>query len=143
MMLFLDFDGVLHPSPGPTDFCRLPLLESWLRTHPDVNIIISSSWREVMDMEVLQHIFSEDLQHRVIDKCPLIHNEEKFEFYRHEEILRWIKQESYDGLWLVLDDAAHEFPAGYDLLIACDKSKGIDEVVINELTKKYGQLKSV
>lgn len=94
-------------------------------------------------MDVLQHIFSADLQHKVIDKCPLIPSEEKLEFYRHEEILRWIKQENYDGLWLALDDAAHEFPAGYDLLIACDKSKGIDEVVINELTKKYGQLKNV
>lgn len=36
--LALDFDGVLHPAKSWTEpkFCRLEMLEAWLREHPDV-----------------------------------------------------------------------------------------------------------
>lgn len=144
MILFLDFDGVLHPIGnhigGQTDFSRLPLLEDWLRKHPDVNIVISSSWREVMDLDVLQHIFSEDLHHRVIDKCPLISNDQELEFYRYEEILTWLKHAQYQGLWLALDDATHDFPPNFDLLVACQKTIGIDQQVIDSLSDKHSKL---
>jgi hypothetical protein len=47
MILFLDFDGVLHAAgntPGGLDnFKKLPLLEAWLREHDHVNVVISSS----------------------------------------------------------------------------------------------------
>ena len=52
MILFLDFDGVLHPEgedhifKGGVDFCFLPRLEALLREFPQVKIVISSSWRE-------------------------------------------------------------------------------------------------
>lgn len=57
-VLYLDFDGVLHPfgtpvidelgkwqlkSPGV--LCWLPLLEYALRPYPDMRIVVSSSWR--------------------------------------------------------------------------------------------------
>jgi hypothetical protein len=135
MILFLDFDGVTHPALGQTNFNLLPLLESWLREHPDVNVVISSSWREVMDLEVLQHIFSEDLHQRIIDKCPMITNDHVF--CRYEEILAWITHANYEGLWLALDDAAHEFPKNFNLLIVCQNNIGINVQVINALNEKY------
>ena len=52
LILFLDFDGVLHPEGedhilnGGADFCFLPRLEALLREFPWVKIVISSSWRE-------------------------------------------------------------------------------------------------
>jgi len=50
-VLFLDFDGVLHPQGGGAAgprFSQLPLLEAWLREpdHARVGIVISSTWRE-------------------------------------------------------------------------------------------------
>ena len=43
-ILFLDFDGVLHPGNRGT-FERAPMLEMWLLKHPEVDVVISSSWR--------------------------------------------------------------------------------------------------
>jgi hypothetical protein len=43
-ILFLDFDGVLHPVDCHPDhhFCRLPLLAGWLKDErPDVDLVIS------------------------------------------------------------------------------------------------------
>ena len=55
MIVFLDFDGVLHPEFDPDDperpkqnsdlFCRLPLIEAVLREFSQVEIVISSAWR--------------------------------------------------------------------------------------------------
>ena len=45
MILFLDFDGVLHPEGedhilnGGVDFCFLPRLEALLREFPHVKIV--------------------------------------------------------------------------------------------------------
>ena len=45
MILALDFDGVLHPVNTTTEpkFCRLELLEDWLRGRLEVDVLISSS----------------------------------------------------------------------------------------------------
>lgn len=49
-ILFLDFDGVLHPAafePGTPQehFCWLPHLERLLEPHIDVRVIVHSTWR--------------------------------------------------------------------------------------------------
>jgi hypothetical protein len=49
MILFLDFDGVLHPeydgqaAPADVVFCHLPRFEAVMRDHPEVEIVISST----------------------------------------------------------------------------------------------------
>jgi hypothetical protein len=47
MILFLDFDGVLHPYGGPLthDFCELPRLSKLLRepAYQHVDIVIMSA----------------------------------------------------------------------------------------------------
>lgn len=74
MVLYLDFDGALHPENSRTEpkFCRLPLLEAWLGERPSVEVVISSSWREVHPFAELVSFFAEDLQHRVIGVTPLL-----------------------------------------------------------------------
>lgn len=140
MILFLDFDGVCHPvgkrTGDETTFANLPLLEDWLRTNTHVNVVISSSWREMMDLEVLQHIFSEDLHSRIIDKCPIALSEPEPEFWRHAEIMAWINLNQYAGNWLALDDTSYEFPPEFAQLVLCDREIGIDESIIKELTTR-------
>lgn len=76
MILFLDFDGVLHPEgeghilSGGTDFCFLPRLEALLREFLHVKIVISSSWREQLRYETLLKPFSSDLRARILGATP-------------------------------------------------------------------------
>lgn len=67
MLLFLDFDGVLHPQydgePTPVSelFCHLPRFESILQDFPSVEIVISSTWRNQFTLEELRSRFSPDI----------------------------------------------------------------------------------
>ena len=68
-ILFLDFDGVLHPSNATPQgwFCRMPLLEAAVGTQP-VQIIISSSWRfHHSQHELIKH-FPPNLRSRIVGK---------------------------------------------------------------------------
>lgn len=144
MILFLDFDGVLHAIGkhvfGDQKFSKLPLLEDWLRTHPEINVVISSSWRDTMSVEKLESFFSADIRPRIIDKCPQLPWEPEPEFWRYEEIMAWIKQTNYQGKWLALDDAVHEFPPNFDLLVVCDHEVALDQRVLKELTDRFAEL---
>ena len=59
MLVFLDFDGVLHPYPCSDSeyFCWMDNLESVLHTFPNTEVIISSSWREHYEFSALQQLF--------------------------------------------------------------------------------------
>lgn len=71
MILFLDFDGVLHPFHRPLGtFVLLSYFEDVLRDFPAVNIVISSTWREEYSLPQLQKFFSEDIARRIIDVTP-------------------------------------------------------------------------
>src|SRR4051794_39007445 len=54
-ILFLDFDGVLHPtySIKAELFCYLPRLESVLRDYPMVKAVVTSDWRRNCDIDEL------------------------------------------------------------------------------------------
>lgn len=144
MILFLDFDGVLHPFikdrfDGPK-FTKLALLEGWLRDHAEINVVISSSWRDTMSVEKLQSFFSEDIRPRIIDKCPQLPWEPEPDFWRHEEIMAWIKKTNYQGKWLAIDDSSHEFPPNFELLIVCNPEVALDQRVLEELTDRFAAL---
>src|SRR5690349_11442888 len=76
MILFLDFDGVLHPFPAPADparwFCNLPRLETVLRDFPAVQIVITSTWREAYPLPKLANIFAADITPRVVGMTPVL-----------------------------------------------------------------------
>ena len=61
--LFLDIDGVLHPSLATADqyFCRIPLLVEAM-TDLDVAVVISSSWRFHHQWEALIAPFTITIQ---------------------------------------------------------------------------------
>lgn len=80
MILFLDFDGVLHPAhvyyergkivlhapEGITLFHWVPELEAALRGHPDVKIVLSTSWVPTLGFDEAKARLSAALQERVI-----------------------------------------------------------------------------
>ena len=132
MILFLDFDGVLHPVPSKDLFCYIPRLENILRKFPDVKVVISSMWRASHNLSELREFFSEDIRPRIIGVTPFV--EEQIEDWlftlcktRHKEILSWIEQNNYKGPWVALDDAYQEFPEDCKELIRCETIFGFDE----------------
>ena len=62
-ILFLDFDGVLHPEHchESRHFCCLSILEDALRQVPECQIVITSTWRLEQSYETLRKRFSPDI----------------------------------------------------------------------------------
>ena len=142
MILFLDFDGVLHPySSVPhteiAQFCLLPSLENWLRSNETIKVVISSSWRLHLDLGQLRALFCEDIGPRIIDRCPIERFEGNAQYWRYEVIKRWINQSQYQGPWVALDDAIEEFPHGFDRLVACDKWIGLTPENLEEVERNF------
>jgi len=130
-ILFLDFDGVLHPATPRRDrpvaesrkFSYLPRLERVLREHDDWQLVITSSWREHQPWEFLLQPFDQDIVSRVVGKTPLLHCKET-PYPRHprfEEISLYLASLSgEESSWLALDDDSRLYPADCRQLILCD-----------------------
>ena len=136
MTLFLDFDGVLHPeydrqaAPADVAFCHLPRFEAVMRDHPEVEIVISSTWREQFPLDDLRARFSPDIAARIVGATPITPRiDGKYLPARREgEILDWLRQaEREHEPWLALDDAAWQFQQHRDRLIACTWYVGFDD----------------
>jgi hypothetical protein len=119
MILFLDFDGVLHPEPCYRDqaFCQLPLVEGVLREFATVEIVVSSTWRldwkdPVESTTQMRKHFSADIAPQVIGVTPDHRYLERStapqglgEYQREWECRSWLRQHRTKGTpWLALDD---------------------------------------
>lgn len=138
MIVFLDFDGVLHPeiTDNKADlFSRLPLVEDVLREFPRAEIVISSAWRlnwphqTLATLELRNH-FSDDIAPRVIGVTPnYIHLDRKkapdglYLYPRQWECEMWLRAHRPPGTpWVALDDRAYWFRPFCENLMAFDKN---------------------
>lgn len=109
MILFLDFDGVLHPSPTGGDvFCCVPHLWTILRARRSIEVVFSTSWREAYAPDAMLDFVTangaEDLLARFIGSNPVLCTEEPYQ--REAECLAWLAGNVFAGQpWLALDDA--------------------------------------
>jgi len=127
MILFLDFDGVLHPVNRETGvFIFLTHFESILRDFPEVDIVISSSWREDHSLKELQSYFSVDIKQRVIDVTHVLHHL-SHQYLRQAEILLWLREagREYEG-WIAIDDSDWLFSPACRNLILVDTNIGFN-----------------
>ena len=138
MIIFLDFDGVLHAIPSGENgrFFHIDRIEAIVREFPFLKIVISSSWREVYPEDVVVGIFSEDIQQSIIGMTPII--DDKLPLLRYREIQAWIEAHQYEGPWLAIDDAVYEFPDNEPHLFRCETSVGFDEAAFAELRLRLG-----
>ena len=127
-LLFLDFDGVLHPAGCPSSerFMHVPRFEQVMRDHPDVRIDISSSWQEAYSIRQLQALFSASIATRVIGGTHGADPKHEAE-NRHAQILKFLAQFGRTAAWLGLDDTAEEFPPTCPQLVLCDSARGLDD----------------
>lgn len=144
MILFLDFDGVLHPEP-PYDesqlFCRLPLLEDCLRSFPEVLIVISSAWRDTRTLDDLRGLFPEEIGRRIVGVTPnwrdIPELVETIGYQRHAEIEGWLRQADVPWeKWVAIDDRPWLFKPFLPNLVVCDPDVGLDEHSVQALHAK-------
>lgn len=137
MILFLDIDGVLHPDPPQPDqrLRSLPRLVQILRDFPQVEVVISSLWREHLSLEQLRYLFPVDLRERIIDVTPIAERIDGWLPARREgEILDWLEATGRaDEPWLAIDDQKWQFIQRRDRLITCDFYDGITDAIEAQL----------
>lgn len=137
MILFLDFDGVLHPEGlGEANkdrlFCCLPLLHQILRAAPGVDVVFSTSWRQLFPREALVQMVTAgapDLASRFIGQTPDLPTKNRPEGllgHREDEILAWLILNGHEARpWLALDDYMIDFRPGCSGLYLVDANTGL------------------
>jgi hypothetical protein len=142
VILFLDFDGVLHPAyeaqavPADVAFCHLPRFEAVLRDFPQVEIVISSLWRHQLPFDKLTARFSADIRRRIIGITPGLDDQaaDYVPARREEEILGWLADNGRTGEpWIALDDAIWLFEKHRDRVVTCIHYRGFDDEAANAL----------
>ncbi len=124
-IVFLDFDGVLHPQPAFASelFGRLPPFENWLRERPLVQVVISSSWRMAYDLDQLRAFFSDDLRLRVVGVTPPGGDSSGA---REHQIRSWLRACAPEAQWVAFDDCEWLF-SRTERLVLCHPDYGMQE----------------
>jgi hypothetical protein len=131
-VIFVDYDGVFHPvsdlhwfSMGlPVDACiergRLfrwtSILREMLHPHPDVRIVVHSSWRLLHPEEKVKSLLG-PLAERVIHVIS-------GEYDRDNGIAAYIAENKVED-YVILDDRPDWFAPDTSGLIVCDSETGI------------------
>ena len=142
MILFLDYDGVLHPDPC-TDEKRLfenaPRLAQVLRQFPGVGVVLSTSWRTKRTEAELLDPLPASLRQSVVGFTPRCSDFspplELIPYRRQAECVQWLTVHGMaDGAWWALDDRADWFTPYCENLIECDPRIGLDDRVAARLS---------
>jgi hypothetical protein len=130
-ILFLDFDGVLHPASGDSvpEFPKAPALAGVMQGYA-CEIVISSTWRLHYSLAELKEFLPVALAERVIGTTG---EDPRSHFSRHDSILAWLNQADPVD-WRALDDAKAEF-RDTSHLIACSPQAGLEDAQALELRK--------
>lgn len=137
-VLFLDFDGVLHPD-GVGVFSNLSIVEEYLLKMPDVEIVISSTWREDETLDRLKRYFSKFVQERIIGVTPVLDGGCDYGG-RQKEILSYLSSEglnSENAYWVAVDDIKMFFDENWPHLVLVDGAKGFSEDDGNAVLEWY------
>lgn len=111
-ILFLDFDGVLHPEHchESKHFCCLDTFENALRQAPEVQVVITSTWRLQSSLEDLRMRFSADVAARIVGITPQFAELKNVpatlvSYEREAECHAWLRANNVPHLpWLGVDD---------------------------------------
>lgn len=158
MILFLDFDGVLHPETAIStrvDFQHSPLLWRILREVPEVEVVFSTSWRISHTLEDLIAIVTlgggEDLSHRFIGVNPvvdMVSREQGDLGHRRDECLRWLEANrsrfpfwKKEIPWIALDDIAYWYGLPCFNLHMTDYLTGLTDADVEAVIRKLEALR--
>ena len=122
-VISLDFDGVLHPArdAGIPVFAWLDHLVRLLTSHPDVALLVHSSWREVYAPDEIAEML-EPLEARFIGVAP--------PGERYAAICDWRRDQRPEILLLIIDDDRTAFPLSGSVgpgmrMVFCEPTRGL------------------
>ncbi|KWU24765.1 HAD domain-containing protein [Burkholderia cenocepacia] len=136
-LLFLDFDGVVHPRTRGT-FELLPMLEDWLVLNTHVDVVISSTWRLEYSLAHLREGFlCPELHPRIIDVTPDLPAHAGP--VRQAEIEHWIAAHGRrTSRRAALDDDATLFQKGCPWLVQTEYTAGLTPQHLAALSRLIG-----
>jgi hypothetical protein len=129
LILFLDFDGVLHPARtvmgqhGPemdgdgSPFMWADKLVDLLAEHPHVQIVLSTSWTRHLHFEQVRDFLPASLRRRVVGSTwHRIQTDPEFskglqlsywrDASRYQQVKRWVHVHRLRHRWVAIDDDA-------------------------------------
>lgn len=135
MILFLDFDGVLHPFPmGPDDKHLSAVASLWriLEKNPELSVVITSTWRERHTLEELVALLSANgggqFKHRFVGVTPTLEGADYIPGVRQREIESWLANHApQNAPYIILDDIEDYFDSNCRNLYLVDGSIGLTE----------------
>lgn len=141
-VLYLDFDGVLHPdavychqghfqlrAPGHSLFESAAILERLLSPYPKVRVVLSTSWVRILGLDVARAQLPAGLATRVVGSTwhHAFHQFEWLHMPRHEQIARHLASHNIHH-WLAVDDDHQEWPdAMASRLVRVSSELGLQE----------------
>lgn len=140
VVVFLDFDGVLHPPNcrAAQLFSNLPRLKRALTEYPEVRIVVSSSWRQGRTLSRLkEHLGS--VSARVVGCTPILPYQ-RDRPHRGLECTSWIAENAPHVPWLAIDDEPYLFSPNHRV-VPCDSRLGFTEKASNELQRHLIELR--
>lgn len=111
MVLFLDFDGVLHGFDGTAKdlFRHAPRFSAVLRDHVNIEVVISSDWRKDACIADLAAHFEIDVRHRFIGLTD-VDSDPMGSRRRERECWQWLCAHSREHeRWIAIDDWPENF----------------------------------
>lgn len=147
MILFLDFDGVLHPENcNPSDyFVHQDTFNHVLRILKNVEVVISSTWRAKRNLDELRALFLPTIAQQIVGLTPFYLQLEDsvsdtlFGYEREAECVAWLRQnDRVTEQWLALDDRAWNFRPFCKNLFLLDGRVGLDTKMAQELLFRLG-----
>lgn len=124
-ILFLDFDGVLHPLNSEKEnlFCKVHYLEKALKG-ASCKIVITSNWRLTYSTQKMRELLPRKVGKLVIGATDVVNGIKHKRFIEIENYLSThINSSSID--WRAIDDSPQDFPADCKNLIYCDPILGM------------------
>ena len=171
MSLYLDFDGVLHPDAvfierGKPVELRAPgklmmhaqLLEEILDEHPDIEIILSTSWVRFLGYSRTLRKLPTGVRNRVAGSTwhssyrsssavPYSRTGDPFDHMTRFDQISWHVQRHQVMSWIALDDlhsGTEAWPEEHqDRLVLCGESGLADRSVQIELGNKLTQMQCI
>lgn len=146
-VLFLDFDGVMHPEfcHESKHFVHLKNFEAVMRAAPHVELVISSTWRHKRSLEELKALFSDDVATRIIGTTPLYAQLENIPdtlqgYEREAECRFWLRQHGRAAQeWLALDDRSWNFRPFNSNVLLVDGNVGLSADAAQTLLARLGE----
>jgi hypothetical protein len=143
-VVFLDFDGVLHPgevwyehgmpqprlrAPGHALFESMAVFEASIAPYPMAKLVLSTSWVQVLGFEQAREFLSEALRSRVIGATYDPDSPDAWRFNRlrrYDAIALDVARRKPGLRWLAVDDDALGWPESeYEALALVPTSLGL------------------